>query len=259
MLSFSMIYVIKLLAINRGQCHHHILKRLMDQTVSYLLFSKAPPVVWFVTGPILTWNVLSLTRTGGTLPTGPRAVGIEGAGGLSRPSLILARIEAKPPQIFIPYNGPEGTLQPIGTRGQIIWPKYNQNLHLSISLCPLRFVDLPSALSYRQDHSCSRIHWMFPQTRKREDDSKSVTTLPPHKIHPQRCDIRHWYDFIGQVTETRQKLDWKKSGKLTAATFDKFWMWSSFILPETELFLKNSWNHIEHAEVNLFLADFSHL
>ena len=96
MLSFSMIYVIKLLAINRGQCHHHILKRLMDQTVSYLPFSKAPPVVWFVTGPILTWNVLSLTRTGGTLPTGPRAVGIEGAGGLSRPSLILARIEAKP-------------------------------------------------------------------------------------------------------------------------------------------------------------------
>ena len=117
-----------------------------------------------------------------------------------------------PPQIFIPYNGPEGTLQPIGTRGQNIWPKYNQNLHLSISLCPLRFVDLPSALSYRQDHSCSRIHWMFPQTRKREDDSKSVTTLPPHKIHPQRCDIRHWYDFIGQVTETRQKLDWKNLG-----------------------------------------------
>ena len=46
--------VIKLLAINRGQCNHHILKRLMNQTVSYLPFSKAPPVVWFVTGPILT-------------------------------------------------------------------------------------------------------------------------------------------------------------------------------------------------------------
>ena len=226
----------------------------MDQTVSYLPFSKAPPVVWFVTGPILTWNVLSLTRTGGTLPTGPRAVGIEGAGGLSRPSLILARIEAKPspskclglvpapsPQIFLPSNGPEGTLEtglkPIGTRGnpppQNFWPKYNQNLHLSISLCPLRFVDLPSALFYRQDHSCSRIHWMFPQTRKREDDSKSVTILPPHKIHPQRCDIRHWYDVIGQVTETRQKLDWKNLGNWLLQQFDKFWMWSSFILPET--------------------------
>ena len=121
--------------VNRGQCHHHILKRLMDQTVSYLLFSKAPPVVWFVTGPILTWNVLSLTRTGGTLPTGPRAVGIEGAGGQSQPLLILARIEAKhssskclglvlaPSTIFLdlaskcpgpPYRQASGPLEPGG-------------------------------------------------------------------------------------------------------------------------------------------------
>ena len=65
------------------------------------------------------------------------------------------------PSFQVPWTTLPTGLRAVGTRGNPLPEVFCRNRSKTFTflfLPPLRFVDIPQALSYRQDHSCSRSH-----------------------------------------------------------------------------------------------------